>query len=118
MRHLPCDFGNASAAIYKALPPPLDPNLQDDSFGHFIYALLGGLVENQGLEGDTSRSLDLLEALTMRFPMEFSIRAFLNKHAVETMQRVRSWAPTKTTMCADWHPRARGHVCLGAITLG
>jgi hypothetical protein len=60
VRHLPCDFGNASAAIYKALPPPLDPNLQDDSFGHFIYAPLGVFAENQGLEGDTSRSLDLL----------------------------------------------------------
>ena len=52
-RHLPRDFGNASAAIYKALPPPLDPNLQDDSFGHFIYAPLGVFTENQGLEGDT-----------------------------------------------------------------
>ncbi|MDE0983830.1 MAG: DNA alkylation repair protein [Yoonia sp.] len=91
-RHLPRDFGDATAAIYQALPPPLDPSLQDDSFGHFIYEPLGVFVENHGLEGDTSRSLDLLEALTMRFSMEFSIRAFLNKHPVETMQRVRSWA--------------------------
>ena len=28
----------------------------------------------------------------MRFSMEFSIRAFLNKYALETMQRVWSWA--------------------------
>ncbi len=91
-RHLPNDFGDAVAAIYTALPPPLDPSLQDDSFGHFIYAPLGVFVENHGLEGGISRSLDLLEALTMRFSMEFSIRAFLNKHPVETMQRVRYWA--------------------------
>lgn len=91
-RHLPTDFSDAIAAIYKALPLPLDPNLQDDSFGHFIYAPLGVFVENKGLEGDTSRNFDLLEALTMRFSMEFSIRAFLNKYPVETMQRVRSWA--------------------------
>ena len=43
-RHLPRNFGNASTAIYNALPPPLDPNVQDDSFGHFIYALLGVFV--------------------------------------------------------------------------
>ena len=49
-RHLPRDFGNASVAIYKALPPPLDPNLQDDSFGHVISAPLGVFVKIMGLK--------------------------------------------------------------------
>ncbi|MFT5649477.1 MAG: 3-methyladenine DNA glycosylase AlkC [Yoonia sp.] len=91
-RHLPVDFGDAVAAIYRALPQPLDPDLQDDDFGDFIYAPLGVFVENHRLEGTISICLDLLEALTMRFSMEFSIRVFLNNHSVETMQRIRLWA--------------------------
>lgn len=91
-RHLPADFNAAVQAIQTALPPQLDPALEDDDFGHFIYAPLGVFVENHGLEGDISTSLNLLEALTMRFSMEFSIRAFLNQHQAETMQRITSWA--------------------------
>lgn len=91
-RHLPAGFGDAVAVIYKALPPPLDPNLQDDDFGGFIYAPLGVFLENHRLEGNISSCLDLLEALTMQFSMEFSIRVFLNNHPVETMQRIRLWA--------------------------
>ena len=35
-RYLPSDFSQAAAAIERALPPPLDPTLTDDDFGHFI----------------------------------------------------------------------------------
>ena len=89
--HLPGDFEAAAQAIGSALPPPLDPTLSDDDFGHFIYAPLGVFVENKGIEGHVSTSLDLLEAITQRFSMEFSIRPFLNLWPGETLERMRDW---------------------------
>ncbi|WP_108815878.1 hypothetical protein [Loktanella sp. Alg231-35] len=89
--HLPQDFPGAAQAITSALPPPLDPTLRDDDFGHFIYAPLGVYVENHGLEDHLDRSLDLLEAVTQRFSMEFSIRAFLNRWPDETLARMDEW---------------------------
>ncbi|WP_373635542.1 hypothetical protein [Yoonia sp. SS1-5] len=90
-RYLPDDFTAAAAAIEGALPPPLDPTRTDDDFGHFIYAPLGVFVEAHGLEHHRDRSLDLLEALTQRFSMEFSIRAFLNRWQGETLERMQDW---------------------------
>lgn len=90
-KYLPQDFQAAGDAIIAALPPPLDPTKTDDDFGHFIYAPLGVYVENRGLGADVARSLDLLEALTQRFSMEFSIRAFLNQSQAQTLERLRAW---------------------------
>ncbi len=90
-RYLPGDFPQAAAAIMRALPPPLDPTLKDDDFGHFIYAPLGVFVETHGLEDHRDLSLDLLAELTQRFSMEFSIRAFLNRWPEETLARMRGW---------------------------
>jgi 3-methyladenine DNA glycosylase AlkC len=90
--HLPADFPAAAAAIHAALPPPLDPALTDDDFGHFIHAPLGVYVENHGLAGHLATSLDLLEAITKRFSMEFSIRAFLNTHEGAVLDRMQDWA--------------------------
>ncbi|MEL6641515.1 MAG: hypothetical protein AAFP98_09420 [Pseudomonadota bacterium] len=89
---LPRDFPAAAKAIHAALPPPLDPTLTDDDFGHFIHAPLGVYVENHGLERYVGTSLDLLEAITQRFSMEFSIRAFLNTHQAATLERMQVWA--------------------------
>ena len=89
--HLPAEFPAAADAIGAALPPPLDPRLRDDDFGHFIYAPLGVYVENHGLEGYLDQSLDLLAAITQRFSMEFSIRAFLNRYPDETLERMHDW---------------------------
>lgn len=90
-RYLPSDYPEAATAILSALPPPLDPTLRDDDFGHFIYAPLGVYVENHGLEGHLDLSLDVLEAVTQRFSMEYSIRAFLNRWPDETLDRMRGW---------------------------
>ena len=90
-RYLPRDFDAAAMAIRSALPPPLDPTRNDDDFGDFIYAPLGVYVENHGLAGHLSTSLDLMEAITQRFSMEFSIRAFLNAHQTQTLERMRRW---------------------------
>ncbi len=89
--HLPSDFAEAAQAIHAALPPPLDPTKTDDDFGHFIFAPLGVFAENQGLEGHLSTSLDLLEAVTQRFSMEFSIRAFINRWPQEVLARMQDW---------------------------
>ncbi|WP_341366419.1 hypothetical protein [Yoonia sp. BS5-3] len=90
-RYLPADFPAAGQAISAALPPPLDPTLSDDDFGHFIYAPLGVYVENHGLEGDLTLSLDLMEQITQRFSMEYAIRAFLNRWPDETLERMQDW---------------------------
>jgi 3-methyladenine DNA glycosylase AlkC len=90
-RHLPSDFDAACDAILAALPAPLDPALSDDDFGHFIHAPLGVYVEKNGLEAHKDRSLDVLEAVTQRFSMEFSIRAFLNRWPDETLARMQDW---------------------------
>ena len=87
--YLPDDFPSACEAILKALPPPLDPSLSDDDFGHFIYAPLGVYVETHGLENHLQLSLDMLAAITQRFSMEFSIRAFLNRWPDETLARMQ-----------------------------
>lgn len=89
--HLPPDFRAAGDAIVGALPPPLDPTLQDDDFGRFIYAPLGVYVENHGLADHVDHSLDVLEAITQRFSVEFSIRAFLNAHQDKTLERMQDW---------------------------
>ncbi len=90
-RYLPSDFPAAGDAILAALPPPLDPTLTDDDFGRFIYAPLGFFVEKHGIEAHSARSFDLLEAITQRFSMEFSIRAFLNRWPDETLERMQDW---------------------------
>ncbi len=91
-KYLPSEFDAAANAIEAALPSPLDPSLSDDDFGRFVYASLGVYVEHHGLEAHRDRSLDLLEALTQRFSMEFSIRAFLNRWPDETLARMTGWA--------------------------
>lgn len=90
-RYLPDDFLDASAAIDRALPPPLDPTRTDDDFGHFIFAPLGVFVERRGIDDHFQQSLDLLAALTQRFSMEFSIRAFLIRDPHAVLDRMHDW---------------------------
>ena len=65
-RHLEGDFPAKAAKLRDCLPPPLDPTLTDDDFGHFIFAPLGVIVEREGLEAHRDLSLDLLEAINQR----------------------------------------------------
>lgn len=89
---LPDSFPDAAAIIDAALPPPLDPTKTDDDFGSFIYAPLGEVAVKRGLEDHRDRALDLLEAVTQRFSMEYAIRPFLNRWPEETFDRLSSWA--------------------------
>lgn len=88
---LPSNFLDAKDAINAAMPPALDPQKTDNDFGHFIYAPLGVYVENHGLMDHFESSLDLLEEITQRFSMEFSIRAFLNHNQAGTMAKIKGW---------------------------
>jgi len=90
--HLPAHFPEAAERIHAALPEPLDPGLKDDDFGRFIFAPLGEYAVNHGLEDHRDLSLDLLEALTQRFSMEYAIRPFLNRWPEEVLAHMQGWA--------------------------
>ncbi|MEX0287463.1 MAG: hypothetical protein AB3N23_22905 [Paracoccaceae bacterium] len=88
---LPGDFPAMAEALEAAMPPPLDPSLKDDDFGHFIHAMPGILAVRHGLEDHRERALDLLHAATQRFSMEFYIRPFLNRWTKEVLARMEDW---------------------------
>lgn len=86
------DFVTMADQLEAAMPAPLDPNLKDDDFGHFIHAVPGILAVRHGLEDHRERALDLLYVATQRFSMEFYIRPFLNRWPEETLARMAVWA--------------------------
>ena len=87
---LPGRIEALAEVIVKALPPPCDPTLGDGDFGDFIFAPLGALVVRRGL-GAPGVALDLFEALTQRFSMEYAIRPFLNAHEDVVLARLEAW---------------------------
>lgn len=91
-RRLAKDFPKMAAQLEAAMPAPLDPTLHDDDFGQFIHAVPGILAVRHGMEAHRNRALDLLEAATQRFSMEFYIRPFLNRWPDETLARLSDWA--------------------------
>ena len=88
---LPTRFPEMAEALEAAMPPILDPDRDDDDFGRFIHAVPGILAVRHGLEDHRDRALDLLEAATQRFSMEFYIRPFLNRWPDETLARLDHW---------------------------
>lgn len=88
---LPQPFPEMADALEAAMPPPLDPKLTDNDFGRFIHAVPGILAVRHGLEHHRDRALDLIEAATQRFSMEFYIRPFLNRWPDETLARLDRW---------------------------
>ncbi|MDQ7071440.1 MAG: hypothetical protein Q9M48_12015 [Rhodobacterales bacterium] len=90
--HLPPEFPVAAVVIFKALPPPCDPALSDDDFGDFIFAPLGEYVAKQAAPENLALSLDLIEAITQRFSMEYAIRGMINQWPKQVMARLGQWA--------------------------
>lgn len=88
---LPSRFPHMAEALEAAMPAPLDPTKTDDDFGRFIHAVPGILAVRHGLENHRERALDLLEAATQRFSMEFYIRPFLNRWPEDTLARLDRW---------------------------
>ena len=75
---LPEDFDQAVDILDAALPAPLNPDLTDDDFGEFIWAVPAEWVALNGCtEPRLDRSLKFLKQATMRFSVESAIRPFL-----------------------------------------
>ncbi|MEM9319283.1 MAG: hypothetical protein AAGA70_09790 [Pseudomonadota bacterium] len=89
--HLPAGFAEMAEMLEAAMPPPLDPTLSDDDFGHFIHAVPGILAVRHGLDTHRDRALDLLYEATKRFSMEFYIRPFITRWPEETLARLEQW---------------------------
>lgn len=90
--HLPEDFSAAAVVILAALPAPCDPDLGDDDFGDFIFAPLGEYVAARATAENLPLVLDLMEAITQRFSMEFAIRPLLNQWPEAVLARMHIWA--------------------------
>lgn len=88
---VPGELPDVAPVILRALPPPLDPSLSDDDFGDFIFAPLGEWVAKVGI-AHPDLALDVIEALTQRFSMEWAIRPFLNRWPQEVLARMEVWA--------------------------
>ncbi|ABF64535.1 hypothetical protein TM1040_1802 [Ruegeria sp. TM1040] len=92
-KHVPGPLDQVAPVIFAALPPPLDPSLRDDDFGDFIFAPLGEWVADlTKTEADLPLALDLLEAVTQRFSMEFAIRPLLKTWPDPVLARMSRWA--------------------------
>lgn len=90
---LPDDFDRAVDVLESALPPPLDPNLTDDDFGHFIWSVPADWVAQNGCTDERlDRSLAFLKEATMRFTAENAIRPFLARYPEGTMRFIRRCA--------------------------
>lgn len=89
---LPADFLAAREVLLAALPPPLDPNLQDDDFGEFIWVVPGEYVARFGCRDEyLQASLAFLGEATQRFSSEFAVRPFLHAYPQQTLAHVHAW---------------------------
>lgn len=90
------DYRTTTKILLESLPPELDPNLQDDDFGDFIYAPYGHYVATRGCnKKDVTFSLKALREMTKRFSVEGPIRAFINKFPEQTFSFLESCAKDK-----------------------
>lgn len=90
---LPAEFDKALGVLLRALPEPLDPTLQDDDFGQFIWVVPGEYVSRHGVQAERlEASLTFLREATKRFSSENAIRPFLADFPEETMQFVHECA--------------------------
>ncbi|MEL6610494.1 MAG: DNA alkylation repair protein [Bacteroidota bacterium] len=91
--HLPPSYADAVGVIVAALPPPLDPSLEDDDFGDFILAPLSRFVALYGCTSEHfDQSVTALRAITMRFSAEDAIRAFINAFPDRTYAVLDRWS--------------------------
>ena len=95
-KYLSNDYETAVNIILKALPPELDPTLNDDDFGDFIYAPYGEFVMLYGCNEEyLELSLDALAEITKRFSVEFAIRDFINAFPKESLAMLKRCALSK-----------------------
>lgn len=88
---LPSDFDRATSVLLQALPEPLDPSLEDNDFGEFIWSVPAEYVARHGVRADRlDRSLGFLRESTKRFSVENAIRPFLAEFPDETLSFITS----------------------------
>ena len=51
-KYLPQDYETALEVLLKSLPEPLNPSLQDDDFGDFIYASYSEFIAQNGCKNN------------------------------------------------------------------
>ena len=92
-KYLSSDYETAVNIILKALPPELDPTLNDDDFGDFIYASYGEFIMLYGCSKEyLDCSLSALAEITKRFSVEFAIRDFINTFPKESLAMLKHCA--------------------------
>ena len=114
---LPANFLEAIDVLQRALPPPLDPDREDDDFGEFIWVVPGEYVATHGcVEQYLDTSLVFLREATMRFSSEGAVRPFLKSFPEQTVAflrdctedpnyHVRRWASEGTRPYLPWAMR-------------
>jgi 3-methyladenine DNA glycosylase AlkC len=91
--YLPDNISAAREILLAALPEPLDPNLRDNDFGHFIWVVPGECIAlNHCNDKHFAAGLDFLRESTKRFSAEFAIRPFLLHYPEASMAFVRKAA--------------------------
>lgn len=90
-KYLPSDYVDATNILLKALPKELDPSLNDNDFGEFIYSPYSDFVVTFGCtEEHLDFSLKALREMTKRFSVEFSIRDFINDFPQQSFSMLRA----------------------------
>ncbi|HHC11373.1 MAG TPA: hypothetical protein ENK79_01910 [Campylobacterales bacterium] len=86
-KYLPSDYIEAITILLKALPKELDPTLNDNDFGEFIYAPYSDFVATFGCcKEHLEFSLQALLEMTKRFSVEYAIRDFINVFPKESFE--------------------------------
>jgi 3-methyladenine DNA glycosylase AlkC len=90
-KYLPKNYEKALEILLKSLPRPLNPSLQDNDFGDFIYASYSEFIAQNGCKKQYLEiSLNALKQVTMRFSAEYAIRDFLNNFPNETLEFLKN----------------------------
>ncbi|XOV83988.1 MAG: DNA alkylation repair protein [bacterium] len=90
---LPDNPAEAREILLQALPEPLDPNLQDNDFGQFIWVVPGEAVALSHCNPQQFKAgLKFLRESTKRFSAEFAIRPFLLHFPEQSMAFVHQAA--------------------------
>jgi len=92
-KYLPDDYETSLNILLESLPEELDPNKQDDDFGHFIMAPYSYFVAKYGCNKEyLDISLNALEQMTKRFSAEFAIRKFFNEFEEASYNKMLEWS--------------------------
>jgi 3-methyladenine DNA glycosylase AlkC len=100
---LPQDYPKAVQLLLEALPPQLDPNLEDDDFGEFIFWSYSLYIATFGCQKKyLNISFKALREITKRFSAEEAIRFFINQFPDESFTFLNSCVKDKNYHVRRW----------------